>query len=144
MEDQMLKKDGGFLGHARRAASAASVLALFSSMTGAAYADGKYTAQMSIPGGQAPTCANTPKTVELTVAGSKVTTAEAKCVGELQADGSFKCSYHGNGVAIIQYAGHIAGSTVEGTYQLSMAPPPPAQGGASLATRRSRAALRSL
>ena len=77
------KKGGGFLGHARRAASAVSVLALFSSMTGAAYADGKYMAQMSIPGGQAPTCANTPKTVEFTVTGGKITTADAKCVGEL-------------------------------------------------------------
>lgn len=127
----MLKKKGGrFLGHARRAAAGASVLALFSSMTGAAYADEKYVAQMSIPGGQAPQCANTPKTVEFTVAGGKVTAADAKskCVGELQADGSFKCSYHGNGLATVQYTGHIAGLSVDGIYALSVNTPPPVPG----------------
>lgn len=127
----MSKEHSGFLAHARRAASVASVLALFSAMAGAAYADGKYVAQMSIPVGQAPQCANTPKKVELTVAGSKVTTADAKCVGELQADGSFKCGYHGNGLATIQYAGRISGASVDGTYELKVTLPPAAGQGFS-------------
>lgn len=120
------KKGGGFLGHARRAASAVSVLALFSSMTGAAYADGKYVAAMSTPSGQAPQCSNPPKSAEIDVSQGSVTAKNdrGKCVGPLKSDGTFSCSFHARANSTTTFSGKISGPNVNGSYDTSVTPPP--------------------
>ncbi|HKT20676.1 MAG TPA: hypothetical protein VJR47_21665, partial [Stellaceae bacterium] len=116
---------------ARRAATAVSVLALAASMIGTAYADGKYVAQMSIPVGQAPQCADIPKSVEVDVEQGRVTAADdlGKCVGPLKADGTFNCSFATSRSGTATFSGHVAGSAIDGAYQRVFTPPLPARGG---------------
>jgi len=105
-------------------------LILASLMAAPAYADGNYAVTMSVPVGQAPQCGNTQQSIQINVAGNSVTadTDRGKCVGQLNTDGTFNCSFHPTTFGVATYSGRVSGSNIDGTYQLSVAPPPPAQG----------------
>jgi hypothetical protein len=106
---------------------ARAALMLLGVLSVPAYADGDYTIPMSIPAGQPLRCGDLPKSIRVRIVGSEVRIGKL-CKVQTQADGSFRCSFNPRPYVTGVYAGHVAGTAIEGTYESVYAPPPPRPG----------------
>jgi hypothetical protein len=88
-----------------------------------ANADGNYVAVASVPVGQAQACNNL-KDISIKIIGTQITVRN--CTSQIEPDGSFHCSVVPRLNTVAEYAGHVAGNTIEGTLWLQVTIPPPA------------------